>query len=170
MNTKNRRFIALGLVILGLAAILHSFPPKVGAQTAVQADTEREEKQSLQGTWRATILSGTPNQFFSLMEFNKEGTLTEVSSFQGNTTSLGVWERIPGHGNFAATFELFFDNNLDGINDGRYRVRMTLHVLDDDTFTGTSTLDLLTLDGTTVVAGPFPGLPIEGKRMKVLRE
>ena len=137
--------------------------------TFADDDVDRETP-SLQGTWRLTVLPGTPQQFFNLMVFNKEGTLTEVSSFQGNTTSLGVWERIRGHGNFAATFELFFDNNLDGINDGRYRVRLTIRLLDDDTFTGTSTLDLLTLDGITVVAGPFPGLPIEGKRMKVLRE
>ena len=42
-------------------------------------DDERETP-NLQGTWRVTLLPGAPNQFFSLMEFNKGGTMTEEAS------------------------------------------------------------------------------------------
>ncbi len=38
MNTKTRKFTTLGLVILGLAAILHSFHSHVGAQSIVQSN------------------------------------------------------------------------------------------------------------------------------------
>jgi hypothetical protein len=125
---------------------------------------------SLQGTWRVTVNPGTPNQFFSLMEFNKGGTMTEEASTPRHTTSIGVWKRISGHGNFAATFELFQDSDSDGSFDSRIRVRLTIHLWDEDTITGTTTVDVLTLDGTTQVAGPFPGFPLEGKRMRVLPE
>lgn len=81
-----------------------------------------------------------------------------------------MWKKIRGHGNFAATFELFFDSDSNGLFDSRYRVRQTIHLSDDDTFTGTLTIDVLTLDGTTQVAGPFPGIPLEGTRMRVMRE
>jgi archaellin len=132
-------------------------------------DDERDTP-SLQGTWRVTILPGAPNQFLSLMEFNEGGTMTEANSIAANTTSIGVWKKIRGHRKFATTFELFFDSDSDGVIDSRYRVRTTIHLTDDDTFTGTFTLDVLTLDGTTQVAGPIPGLPLEGRRMKVMRE
>jgi hypothetical protein len=124
---------------------------------------------SLQGTWRVTVLAGTPGQFFSLMQFNKGGTVTEVASTPGHTSSIGVWERIQGH-DFAATFELFQDTNSDGLYDKRLRVRLTLHLIDNETLTGSSTVDVLTLDGETQVAGPFSGLSIDGKRMKVIPE
>ena len=138
---------------------------------AVFADDDDEsETPNLQGTWRVTLLPGAPNQFFSLMEFNKGGTMTEEASSPRHTTSIGVWKKIRGHGNFAATFELFFDSDSNGLFDSRYRVRQTIHLSDDDTFTGTLTIDVLTLDGTTHLAGPFAGIPLEGKRMRVKRE
>jgi hypothetical protein len=149
----------------------------------VSADDDDEGvTPSLQGTWRVTVLPGTPNQFFSLMEFNKGGTMTEEASTPRHTTSIGVWKKIRGHENliglaqtgpvnhFAATFELFEDSDSDGSFDVRLRVQLTIHLLDDDTITGTSTVDILTLDGTTQVAGPFSGIPLEGKRMSVMRE
>jgi hypothetical protein len=138
---------------------------------AVFADDDDERvTPSLQGTWRVTILPGTPQQFFSLMLFNKGGTMTEASSTPRKTMSGGVWKEIRGHGNFAATFEQFHDSDSDGSFDSQVRVRLTIHLLDDDTITGTSTVDVLTLDGTTQVAGPFPGIPLEGTRMRVRRE
>ena len=124
---------------------------------------------SLQGTWRVTVLAGTPGQFFSLMQFNKGGTVTEVASTPRHTSSIGVWEKIQDH-DFAATFELFQDTNSDGLYDKRLRVRLTLHLIDNETFTGSSSVDVLTLDGETQVAGPFSGLSIDGKRMKVIPE
>jgi hypothetical protein len=133
-------------------------------------DNDEGVKPSLQGTWRVTVNSGSPQQFFSLMEFNKGGTMTEEASTPRHTTSIGVWKKISGHENFVATFELFQDSNSDGSFDLRIRVRLSIQLLDDDTFTGTSTVDVLTLDGTVQVAGPFPGIPLEGNRMRVRQE
>ncbi len=171
---RNRKLLVMGRVLWSIV-LCCALTDAVFAQDD-QDDDERVTPSSqrtwpgLQGAWRVTIGPGTPQQFFSLMEFNKGGTMTEVSSFPGNTTSNGVWKKIRGQGNFAATFELFFDSDLDGINDGRFRVRLTIHLSDDDSISGTSTLDVLTLDGGTQLAGPFPGIPLEGRRMRVVRE
>jgi len=137
---------------------------------AFDDDDDEKLKSSLEGTWRVTVSPGTPQQFFSLMEFNKGGTMTEEASTPRHTTSIGVWKKIRGHENYAATFELFQDSNSDGSFDLRLRVRLTIHLLDDDTIIGTSTIDVLTLDGTTQVAGPFSGIPLEGTRMTVMPE
>lgn len=161
---RNRKLFVIGRVFWSIVLCC-------ALTGAVFADNDDErDRPSLQGTWRVTILPGAPNQFFSLMEFNKGGTMTEASSRAQNTTSIGVWKKIRGHGNFATTFELFFDSDSDGVIDSRYRVRKTIHLTDDDTFTGTVTIDVLTLDGTTLVAGPFPGVPLEGTRMRVMLE
>ncbi len=45
---------------------------------------------------------------------------------------------------------------------------MTLEV-DDDTLTGTATVDILTLDGTFLMVS-IPGFIIEGTRMTVIPE
>ncbi|HEX7295724.1 MAG TPA: hypothetical protein VF251_08240, partial [Pyrinomonadaceae bacterium] len=112
--------------------------------TAVFADGQ-DMAPTLEGTWRVTVLPGTPSQFFSLMQFNKDGTMTEEASSPSHTTSIGVWKKTQGH-DFAATFELFSDGNGDGLFDTRLRVRLTIHVVDADSMTGTSTIDVLTLD------------------------
>jgi len=140
------------------------------AGAALAHDNEGRLTSSLQGTWRVTVATGTPQQFFSLMQFSPDGTMTEASSTPGKSMSSGVWEEIRGHRNFAATFEVFQDGDSDGSFDSRIRVRLTIHLLDDDSITGTSTVDVLTLDGTTQMAGPFPGIPLEGTRMRVMRE
>ena len=164
LEHRNRKLFVMGRVfwIIVLCCALSG---------AVFADHDDErETPNLQGTWRVTLLPGAPNQFFSLMEFNEGGTMTEANSIAANTTAIGVWKKIRGHRKFATTFELFFDSDSDGVIDSRYRVRTTIHLTDDDTFTGAGTIDVLTLDGTTLVAGPFPGIPLEGTRMKVMRE
>ena len=95
--------------------------------------------------------------------------MTEEASSPGHTTSIGVWKRTNGH-DYAATFELFQDSNGDGLFDLRLRVRLTIHLVDGDTISGSSTIDILTLDGTTQIAGPFAGLPLEGTRFRVIPE
>jgi hypothetical protein len=160
---RNRKLFVMGRIFWSIVLCC----AVTGAVFA--ADDDERMNPSLQGTWRVTVNPGTPNQFFSLMTFNKGGTMTEEASTPRHTTSIGVWERIPGE-NFAATFELFQDSDSDGSFDKRIRVRLTIHVWDSDTLTGTSTVDVLTLDGTTQLAGPFSGFPLEGKRMKVLPE
>ena len=139
------------------------------AGTSLGNDDDDTSPATLQGTWRVTVLAGTPGQFFSLMQFNKGGTVTEVASTPRHTTSIGVWKKVQDH-DFAATFEVFQDTNSDGLFDKRVRVRLTIHLIDDETFTGSSTVDILTLDGDTKVAGPFSGLSIDGKRMTVIPE
>jgi hypothetical protein len=161
---RNRKLFVMGRVFWSIVLCF------VLTGAVFANDDDEPETPSLQGTWRVTVSPGTPQQFFSLVEFNKGGTMTEVASTPRHTTSIGVWKKIRGEGNFAATFELFLDSNSDGSFDSRIRVRQTIHLLDDDTITGTSTVDVLTLDGTTQVAGPFPGIPFEGKRMRVMRE
>lgn len=138
--------------------------------TQVPARPDEASSRGLAGSWRVVILPGTPNQFFSLMKFDEKGTMTDVSSSPGNTASVGVWEKTHGTGNNAAMFELFLDSNNDGAVDLRFRVRLTIHVSDRDTLSGTSTLEVRTLDGGTLVAGPFAGIPLSGSRMKVLSE
>jgi hypothetical protein len=137
---------------------------------AFAADEDEKAPPSLQGTWRVIVNPGGPNQFFSLVAFNKGGTMTEEASSPKHTTSIGAWKKISGDGNYAAIFEVFLDSNSDGLFDARIRVRQTIHVSEDDTLTGTSTVDVLTLDGTTQLAGPFSGIVFEGKRMNVLPE
>ena len=159
----NRRVLAVCRVLCGvvLCCVLSS--------AGFADDQDDRAVSNLEGTWRVTVLPGTPSQFFSLMEFNKGGTMTEEASSPGHTTSIGAWKRTDGH-DFAAMFELFQDSDGDGLFDKRLRVRLTIHLIDADTISGSSTVDILTLDGTTPVAGPFPGLPIEGKRLKVIPE
>ena len=164
LEQRNRKLFVMGRVLWSIVLCF-------ALTGAVFADDDDErESASLQGTWRVTVNPGTPLQFFSLVAFNKGGTMTEVASTPRHTTSIGVWKKIHGDGDFAATFELFLDSNSDGFFESRIRVRQTIHLLDDDTFTGTSTVDVLTLDGTTLVAGPFPGIALEGKRMRVMPE
>lgn len=161
-NQVNRKMIAVVQILCTIALCF-------SLSNAVVAHSQDEGMASLEGTWRVTVLPGTPSQFFSLMQFNKSGAMTEEASSPGHTTSIGTWKRIQGH-DFGATFELFHDSDSDGLFDKRLRVRITIQMVDADTITGTSTVDVLTLDGTSQVAGPFPGLPLSGKRMSVIPE
>jgi hypothetical protein len=165
LDQRNRKLFFMGRVFLMIALLCCALTGAVFAD-----DDDEKVTTSLQGTWRVTVNPGTPQEFFSLVEFNKWGTMTEEASTPRHTTSIGVWKKIHGDRDFAATFELFLDGDSDGFFDSRIRVRQTIHLLDDDTFTGTSTVDVLTLDGTTQLAGPFPGIPLEGTRMRVMRE
>jgi hypothetical protein len=159
---RNRKLLVLGRVFWSIVLCC--------ALTGTVFADDEKVTPSLHGTWRVTVLPGSPNQFFSLMEFNEGGTMTEEASTPKHTTSIGVWKKIRGQEDFAATFEAFLDSNSDGLFDSRIRVRLTIQLLDEDTFTATSTVDVLTLDGTTQVAGPFPGIPLEGKKMRVMHE
>jgi hypothetical protein len=138
----------------------------------LKGDAKDHNYASLVGTWRArTCFPGFGCDFFSLKTYSADGIMTE-QFVDGPRVSLaiGVWKRIGGRSNFAATNEGLFDTDSDGVFDTRFRVRETIHLLDDDTFTITATSDSLTLDGATVTAPPFPGITIQGTRMKVMRE
>jgi hypothetical protein len=138
-------------------------------------DDQDRDDATLVGTWRTSIVfAGVPFEFFSLEAFNEGGTMTDRfgggSSGPGTSVSLGVWKKISGRGNFAATFEGFEDSDSDGSFDRRFLVRSTIHLLDRERFTATSTVDNLTLDGTTLLGPPFPGITVQATRMHVIRE
>jgi hypothetical protein len=138
-------------------------------------DQDHDDDATLVGTWRTSIVfPGVPFEFFSLQVFNEGGTMTDRFggglSGPGTSVGSGVWKKIPGRGNFAATFEGFDDSDSDGAFDRRFRIRATIHLLDRQRFTATNTIENLTLDGTTPLGPPFPGIAVQGKRMRVIRE
>jgi hypothetical protein len=165
MSKQRSRFLSMMSVVWLIALLCGALPGAVLA-----GDDQDHDDATLVGTWRVTGNPGTPQEFFSLVVFNKGGTMTVTNSIPRITINSGVWKKIDGHGNFAATFEDFEDSNSDGAFDLRAPVRLTIHLLDDDSITGTGTVDVVTLDGTTQVAGPFPGIPFEGTRMQVIPE
>jgi hypothetical protein len=139
------------------------------------ADDQDRDDAALVGTWRTSIIfAGVPFEFFSLESFNEGGTMTDRfgGGPSGPATSVasGVWKKIDGSGNFAATFEGFDDSDSDGFFDRRFLVRLTIHLLDRERFTATGTIENLTLDGSTPLGPPFPGITVQATRMRVIRE
>lgn len=117
------------------------------------------------GTWRLTVTGPNNSQFHSLIMFHQDGTITERNSFNiGESTGAGVWSRLPGR-RFAVTTEQFVDTDNDGWFDARYQVRLTFLLTGPDTMMGTAGFDIRTLDGTTVLAGPFQGFAVDATRM-----
>lgn len=168
MSTQQKRFLSL-IAACSVVIVCGALAPAVHA-----ADDPDRDDATLAGTWRATItFPGAPIQFFDLMAFNEGGTVTDrfASVFDGPalTVSVGVWKKV-GYRTFAATIENFQDTNRDGRFDVRHRVRLTLHLVDRDTFTGTSTVDTLSLDGTTQLGPSSPSAPIDATRMQVIPE
>jgi hypothetical protein len=166
--SRQRRHL---IVRIGIACVIALLSGTLSGPVRAH-DTNDRDDPSLVGTWRVTIsFPGVPIEFYSLETFHDGGTMTD---FYGESPRFGpyagVWKRIRGQRHFAATFEDFFDGDSDGSYDGRFRVRLTLHMLDADTFVGTATIDTLTLDGTTATTAPFPGTTVRATRMKVVRE
>lgn len=155
----------LGRVFWIIVLVCVAFPGPLLAD-----DDSDDNDARLVGTWRVTILPGIPVEFFGLTVFNQGGTATNRGSDTlAVSDSNGVWKRIRGRGRFAATFEGFSDISADGMFDQRFQVCLTIQLLEDDTLTGTFTLEFLTLDGAILVVGPFTGT-FEGTRMRVTRE
>jgi hypothetical protein len=159
MSIQRVRFLST-IRIVWLVALLCGSPVLAG-------DDQDPNDARLVGTWRNTVNGG---MFFSITAFNQGGTMTDRFSL-GPMVSVGngVWTKIPGRGNFAATFEVFQDTNSDGFFDTRFRIRMTIRLLDHDRYTATFKGDAVSLDGTTLL-GPQPGGTIDGTRMQVIRE
>jgi hypothetical protein len=137
------------------------------------ADDQDQDDATLVGAWRTSVLFPDGHfQFFTFSVFHREGTWTDRVSALGPATSVGsgVWKKISGRGNFAATLEGFDDMDFDGVFDRRFRVRLTIQLLDHDSFTATATIDNLTLDGATPLGPPFPGFTVQGTRMQVIPE
>jgi hypothetical protein len=123
--------------------------------SAVQAQQADTGETQLVGAWRFTVNVGTPEEFFAVVVFHRDNTMSGSPSDKQLTPTLGVWEKLPGRGSFAATHEFFWDcpfaflGCINGVVDRRIRVRETIHVLGDDRLTSSTTSDVLSLDGVT---------------------
>lgn len=159
--------IAIGLMTLGLVGLTSS--------TALAAEDTR-----LVGTWRTRIaIPGSPHALFTLEVFHAGGTMTDTfgggllalgAPSAAHSVSSGVWEKVPGHGNFAATIEGFLDTDSNGFFDQRVQVRLSIQVLDHERFTATATNQSLSLDGNTPLFPPVQGISVQGTRMLVKQE
>jgi hypothetical protein len=138
---------------------------------ATLAADDRDHDATLVGTWRESIIfPGVPIEFFDLVAFHEDGTVTErFDSGPALSGSIGVWKKV-GHGTFAVLMENYEDIDLDGTFDVRYRLRLTYHVVDRDTLMATGTSDTLSIDGTTQLSPPFTGVTIRATRMRVIPE
>lgn len=170
MSDERSRFLLMMRVVWLIALLCGALPSAVLAD-----DDQNRDDASLVGTWRTSIVfAGVPFQFFSLETFNQGGTMTDRfgGGPSGPATSVGsgVWKKIAGPGNFAATFEGFDDSDSDGFFDRRFLVRLTIHLMDRETFVATGTIENLTVDGTTPLGPPFPGITVHATRMRVTPE
>ncbi len=159
-STKKRLslFAVVGSVV-AIAAFASSSP----SATAIPAGA------NIVGTWRFVVSPPQGEDFFTVTVFDKRNTMTDNASLHGGTSlGSGVWERIAGHDTYAGMFEAWNDDDLDGTYDTRAQIRLTLQV-DDDTLTGTATVDIFTLDGTFLIVS-IPGFIVEGTRMTVIPE
>jgi hypothetical protein len=171
MSEQRSRFLSLIRVVWLIGLLCGALSGTV----LFGQDQDYDDDATLVGTWRTSIVfPGVPFEFFSLQVFNEGGTMTDRfgggPSGPGTSVGSGVWKKIPGRGNFAATFEGFDDSDSDGAFDRRFRIRATIHLLDRQRFTATNTIENLTLDGTTLLGPPFSGIAVQGKRMRVIRE
>ena len=175
---KARRILLA--VCVGLAAFL-AFP-------VAHAGDDDDDGESLVGTWRLTV-SDPGGGFLSLTTFHADNTLIDRPSTSPSVgVGVGVWEAIcdddddhndrRGRGDehrhcdqfkYAATFDSFVDSDFDTSFDIRVRVRLTVYV-ENDTFVGTGTIEVRTLDDSQLLAGPFPDATFEATRMTVIPE
>jgi len=158
-STKKRLslFAVVGSVVAVAALAASSPPPAFSAG------------DNIVGTWRLVVSHADLGDFFTLMMFDKRNTMTDNASLHAGTSlGSGVWEKIDGHDTYAGMFEAWNDDDFDGTFDTLAQIRLTIQV-DDDTLTGTATVDIFTLDGTFLIVS-IPGFIVEGTRMTVIPE
>lgn len=156
--TLSARAVLLIATVLAVGALS---PPSVLAAVDRQVPAPT-------GTWRLAVTNPGGGEFYSLMVFHRDGTLTErVSSGPGESSSVGLWRRRPGQW-VAVTMEQFRDSDGDGAFDRRFLVRLMLQITGHDTMSGTSDFEVRTLDGQTLLAGPFVGFTVEARRMTIV--
>lgn len=169
MTQHRRRLRSVLPVVCALAIVV---APAPGAAVA-QADRDPDDV-TLVGAWRESItFQGVPLEFFDLIVFNEDGTVTDrfgsLVDGPALTVSIGVWKKV-GRGTFAVTMENFSDTDGNGLFDVRFRIRLTYQVVDRNTITATGTIDTLSVDGRTQLGPSFPGVTVQGTRMRVIRE
>lgn len=158
-------------VLVGLVALI--------AFAGVRGDLAMAASgNKLVGTWRISLLSPDGSEFVYNMTFHRGNTVTSTppSDFAEFSSAAGVWEKISGdddddntgRGSYSITAEFFQDVTGDGTADFRIRGRNTIRV-DGDTLSGTAAVDVLTPDGSTLVA-TFPGWTQAGTRLAVIPE
>ena len=166
--TQERHHLIFVLRVFSIALLV------VGLHGAAFAADDRDrDDATLVGTWRQNItFPGVPIEFFDLIVFSEDGTVTERfgSLFDGPSLSIsiGVWKKV-GHNTFAVTMENFADTDRNGLFDVRFRIRSTFYVIDRDTVTATSMGEPLSVDGTTQL-GPSFSSTAQGTRMHVIPE
>ena len=165
MTQQRRRLMPVMRVVCAIALLA----PLLPGPALAGDDNDRDE--ALVGTWRESIIfPGVPIEFFNLIAFHEDGTVTErFGSGPGLSAGIGVWKKI-GRGTFAVTFDNFEDRDHDGTFDVRFRIRATYRVVDRNTLAATGTSDTFSVDGTTELAPSFPGATIRATRMHVVRE
>ena len=157
-KTSLSLFAVVGSVV-AIAAFASSAPPAPPESAGT----------NIVGTWRL-IVSGPFPDFFGLFVFHHDKTMTGVNDNPAESAGMGVWERIRGDGpaNFAVTFEDFVDEDLNGIADIRFQVRLTIQVV-HDTMTATGAIDIYNVAGTQLLMS-LPPFTLEGTRMTVIPE
>jgi len=157
------------LVSTLLAVILAS--PMIYGTPAKSDPGDGEERvdavlaPALIGSWVVNVAQGATPPFTALQTFHRGGTVDETSdllALGGEGPGHGAWERTPD--GFAVTFELFIFEP-SGAPAGRIRVRETITLTGDRTFTGYSVADLILPDGTLIEK--IDGAPITGTRIDV---
>lgn len=133
--------------------------------SAVFAGRDNHKGAALVGTWRVTVNPDTPAEVFVLLVFHADRTMTATTSTIRQSIGSGVWKKTHRNDVFTAEFEFFVDSDWDGEFDVRARIRPTIELLDRDTYSATNTFELFTLDGNTMIAGPFTTIS-EGTRMR----
>ena len=157
------------LVTTLLAVILAS--PMIYGTPAKSDPADAEERvevilpPTLVGSWVVNVGQGATPPFTALQTFHRGGTVDETSDLLaqgGEGPGHGAWERTDS--GYAVTFELFIFEP-SGAPAGRIRVRETITLTSDSTFTGASIADLILPDGTLIEH--IDGAPITGTRIGV---
>ena len=125
------------------------------------------EKLRLVGTWVMLVPDspGAPG-FSALQTYNADGTMTETSSL------LALLAEGPAHGvwsgkksDYQVTFELFaFDETGQSV--GRIRVRVSIHLVDEDNLTADAAVDFIEPDGNVIP--DIGSTPFTGTRVKLV--
>ena len=125
------------------------------------------DKLKLVGTWVMNVAgSADAPGFNALQTYNEDGTMTETSDLLAQLLegpAHGVWSGKKN--DYSVTFELFaFDENHQSV--GRIRVRVSIHIVNDDNLTAMAAVDFIEPDGTVIP--DIGGGPFTGTRVKVL--
>lgn len=120
----------------------------------------------LTGTWVIHVPESPGSAAFNALQtYNDDGTMTETSDLLAQLVegpAHGVWSGKKS--DYQVTFELFAFENQQPV--GRIRVRVSIHLINDDNLTANAVVDFIDPDGTVIPN--IGGSPFSGTRIKVL--